>query len=124
HESPDRRFQHVLPGEERARRAQRQDAEGRGVGRNARRPAVVERVPGLVGNVGEAARLIGALLVLTAAAPAAAADLTFEVQHGGFARPALLHTPPGARAAWAGGGDFPRGGPAPRPPPSARPARA
>jgi len=43
--------------------------------------------------VGQAARLIAALVVLTAAVPAAAADFTLTVQHGGLARTALVHAP-------------------------------
>jgi len=52
-------------------------------------------VPGLVGNLGQAARLIAALIVVTAAAPAAAADFTLTVQHEGLARTALVHVPAG-----------------------------
>ena len=55
---------------------------------------------GLVGDVGQAARLIAALVVLTAAAPAAAADVTLTVPHGGLMRTALVHAPAGTRAAW------------------------
>jgi polyhydroxybutyrate depolymerase len=44
--------------------------------------------------------LIAALVVLTAAAPAAAADFTLTVPHGGLTRTALVHAPGGARAAW------------------------
>jgi polyhydroxybutyrate depolymerase len=69
------------------------------VGGDAGRPSIVERLFGLVGNLGQAARLIGALLVLTAAAPAAAADFTLTVQHDGLARTALVHVPAGPRAA-------------------------
>ena len=50
---------------------------------------------GLVGNLGQAARLIAALLMLMAAAPAAAADFTLTVQHDGLARTALVHVPAG-----------------------------
>jgi len=45
--------------------------------------------------VGQAARLSAALVLLTAAAPAAAADLTLTVQHGGLTRTALVHAPAG-----------------------------
>ena len=48
---------------------------------------------GLVGNLGQAARLIAPLLMLTAAAPVAAADYTLTVQHDGLARTALAHVP-------------------------------
>jgi poly(3-hydroxybutyrate) depolymerase len=57
-------------------------------------------VPGLVRNVGQAARLIAALVVLTAAAPAAAADFTLTLPHGGLTRSALVHAPAGVRAAF------------------------
>ena len=55
-------------------------------------------MPGLVGNVGQAARLTAALVILTAAAAgdAAAADFTLTVEHGGLARTALVHAPAGA----------------------------
>jgi len=46
--------------------------------------------------VGQAARLIAALVILTAAVPAAAADFTLTVQHGGLTRTALVHAPAGA----------------------------
>jgi hypothetical protein len=58
-------------------------------------------VPGLVGNVGQAARLSAALVVVTAAAPAVAADFTLTVQHGGLTRTALVHAPAGTTAARA-----------------------
>ena len=57
-------------------------------------------MPGLVGNVGQAARLSAALLVLAVAAPAAAADFTLTVPHGGLTRTALVHAPGGTRVAW------------------------
>lgn len=52
-------------------------------------------MPGLVGNVGQAARLIAALVLLTAAAAgnAAAADFTLTLHHGGIERTALVHVP-------------------------------
>jgi polyhydroxybutyrate depolymerase len=50
--------------------------------------------------VGQAARLIAAVVVLTAAAPVAAADFTLTVPHGGLTRTALVHAPGGTRAAW------------------------
>jgi polyhydroxybutyrate depolymerase len=43
--------------------------------------------------VGQAARLITGLLLLMAAAPAAAADFTLTVAHGGLTRTALVHVP-------------------------------
>jgi polyhydroxybutyrate depolymerase len=52
-------------------------------------------VPGLVGNLGQAARLIAALIIVTAAASAAAADFTLTVQHDRLARTALVHVPAG-----------------------------
>src|SRR5262249_60516772 len=75
------RVQHVLPREDRGGGAERQDAKGSGLGRDARRPPIVECVSGLVGNLGQAARLIAALLMLTAAAPGAAAGVTLTVPH-------------------------------------------
>jgi polyhydroxybutyrate depolymerase len=45
--------------------------------------------------VGQAARLIAAVALLTAAVPAAAADFTLTLQHGGLARNALVHVPAG-----------------------------
>jgi poly(3-hydroxybutyrate) depolymerase len=55
-------------------------------------------VPGLVGNVGQAAGLITALVSLTAAVAgsAAAADFTLTIPHGGLTRTALVHVPAGA----------------------------
>jgi len=50
--------------------------------------------------VGQAARLIAALVVLTAAAPEAAADFALTVPHGGLMCTALVHAPAGTRAAW------------------------
>ena len=46
--------------------------------------------------MGQAARLIAALVILTAAVPAAAADFTLTVHHGGLTRTALVHAPAGA----------------------------
>ena len=43
--------------------------------------------------MGQAARLIAALVISTAAGPATAADFTLTVQHGGLTRTALVHTP-------------------------------
>jgi polyhydroxybutyrate depolymerase len=43
--------------------------------------------------VGQAAGLITALMISTAAGPATAADFTLTVQHGGLTRTALVHTP-------------------------------
>jgi hypothetical protein len=50
--------------------------------------------------VGQAARLIAAIVVLTAAAPAAAADFTLTMPHGGLTRTALMHAPGGTRTVW------------------------
>src|SRR6185295_12964684 len=56
---PDRRVQHVLPGALRPARAERALRLGQGVGRDARRAPGLERDPGLVGDLGQAAELTG-----------------------------------------------------------------
>jgi len=69
------------------------------VGRDARRPPVVERPAWLVGNVGQAGGLIAALVSLTAAVAGSAAAVDFTlmtIPHGGLTRTALVHVPLGA----------------------------